>query len=300
MDNALKRILKHNLLNNWNLFWLISVPITALVVYEMLTTDLTTGPGVSHMIGYAVRFAIPIIFIIVATSSLLTLFPNDFTRWLMSNRKFIGMSFAVAMFWQGVFIAVISIVHRDYYFENIFLFRDELEGTIGYILMAAMVLTSFMLVRKKLTKNQWDLVQKSGMYFLWAYPFSTYWWTTTYGAEYYDTHDFVFYYMGLFAMICRMAAWRARNSKKITHPAAIAVPTKLLAYGIILISLIAAMTPMYWQQPVSNFFYSAAWSYELVLWLPFYPFEPFMPLMGILLGVYLLTPKPANSTPTNS
>ena len=94
-------VLKNKFLNGWYLFWLIAAPISALVIIELLSTDVTIGSGVSHMIGYAVRFAIPLIFIVTATSALQTLFPGTVTHWLLRNRKYIGLSFAVAMAWQA-------------------------------------------------------------------------------------------------------------------------------------------------------------------------------------------------------
>lgn len=282
-------IFRLKILNQWSLFWLISLPITSLVLWEMQSVDLTTGAGVSHMIGFAVRFAIPIIFIIVATSALATLFPNPLTQWLMRNRKFVGLSFAVAMFWQGVFIVVISTIHREYYFSEIYLFRDELEGTIGYIFMAAMVVTSFYLARKKITQSQWDLIHKGGMFFLWAYPFSTYWWSTTYGPEYYSLHYYIFYWMGLLAMLSRIAAWHKKRAQKFRASESPSVVVKSVATGLILIGLAAAATPMYWQEITTNFLTSPGWSAELVLWLPFWPMEPFLPLFLIWFATSLLT-----------
>ena len=141
-------MLNHRAINGWNLFWLVSLPMSLVMVIEMASVDLSTGPGVSHLISYSVRFAVPFIYLVTAASALPVLFPGTFSTWLLRNRKYIGMCFAMAMAWQGLFIFMMSNVHRDYYFEEIYFLRDELEGSTGYIFLTAMVLIYAAVARK--------------------------------------------------------------------------------------------------------------------------------------------------------
>lgn len=55
---------------------------------------------------------------------------------------------AVAMGWQAAFIFMMSNFFREYYFEEVFYLRDELEGSTGYIFLGAMVVTSFSVGRR--------------------------------------------------------------------------------------------------------------------------------------------------------
>ena len=132
----------------------------------MVDTDISSPEGVSYMIGYSVRWAIPFIYLVVAASSVRYLFSGAFPIWWMRNRKYIGLVFAVAMAWQALFIFILSTVYRDYYFDQVFYFRDELEGSVGYIFLVGMVVTSFQFARKKVNQAQWKLIQKGGVYFL--------------------------------------------------------------------------------------------------------------------------------------
>jgi len=175
----LKELLKNNALNGWSLFWLISAPMSLIMVMAMMGRDMTNPEDVSHMIGFSVRWAVPFIFLVVATSSLQKLFPGPVPGWLLRNRKYTGLCFAVAMGWQGLFIFMMTNIHlfifmmtnihRGYYFEEIFYLRDELEGSTGYLFLAAMVVTSFKFGRRLLTPKQWRLLHLSGLYFLFAY-----------------------------------------------------------------------------------------------------------------------------------
>jgi len=291
MGIDLKAVLSNKFINGWRLFWLIGIPMSIVMVIAAMGVDLTTGPGVSSMIGFSVRFAVPFIFLVVATSSLQILFPGPFPMWLLRNRKYIGMCFAAAMAWQGFFIFVMSNVFREYYYDDIYLLRDELEGSIGYIFLPAMVLTSFQFVRKHLPGAQWKLIHKSGLYFLFAYPFSVYWWNLSYYPNP-QPMDYVFYWMGFFAFLSRIAAWgkkRLQAAKKNMPDSSTPLALKAAGSVIIVFGLFVSASGLHWQEPVTTFLTTPKWSADLVLWLPYWPFEPYLSLFIIGLGAMLVT-----------
>lgn len=297
MRIGLKKVLENKIINGWRLFWLIVIPISVLIVNALMQTDMTSPEGVSYMISYSVRLAVPFIYLVIAASSFQILFPGPFSMWWLRNRKYIGMCFAVAMAWQGAFIFTVSTFFRDFYFAEIYLFRDELEGSIGYIFLAAMVVTSFHFGRKHLNLKQWKLVHKSGIYFLWAYPFSVYWWNLFY----YPTLepftaprliDYIFYWSGFLAFVLRIAAWgKKRHQVAMKNALQCRTPLvfKSLGGGLIALGLFASATGLYWQKFVNAFLTGQEWFAELVLWLPFWPFEPFLSLLIIGLGTMLFT-----------
>jgi len=205
MSIDLKVVLKNKAINEWRLFWLIAIPMSITMVIAMMGADMSSGPGVSKMIQFSVRFAVPFIYLVVAASSVQILFPGPFPMWWLRNRKYIGMCFAVAMAWQGTFIFIMSNLFRDYYFEEVYLLRDEIEGSIGYIFLPAMVVTSFHFGRKHLNLKQWKLLHKSAIYFLWAYPFSVHWWNLSYHPNP-QPIDYVYYWSGVLAFALGIAA----------------------------------------------------------------------------------------------
>jgi DMSO/TMAO reductase YedYZ heme-binding membrane subunit len=291
MSTDLHTVLKTKAINAWRLFWLIAIPMSTVMVVEMMGVDLSTGPGVSSMIGFSVRFAVPFIFLVVAISSLQILFPGPLPMWLLRNRKYIGLCFAVAMAWQGLFIFIMSFFFREYYYEDVYLLRDELEGSIGYLFLPAMVLTSFQFVRKHLTATQWKLIHKTGLYFLFAYPFSVYWWNLSYYPNP-DAIDYVYYWMGLLAFLSRIAAWgkkRVQSAKKHSPESRTPPALKMLGGAIIAFGLFVSATGVHWQDPVTTFLTTPKWSADLVLWLPYWPLEPYLSLFIIGFGTLLAT-----------
>ncbi|MGK0500687.1 MAG: hypothetical protein ACJAYG_002340 [Oceanicoccus sp.] len=291
MSVDLKSFLKHKALNKWGLFCLLSIPISILVIIEMLSVDLSTGDGVSAMIGYSVRWAVPFIYLVVAASSAQILFPGPFTNWWARNRKYIGLTFAAAMAWQGLFIFMMSTFFRDYYFEEVYYFRDEIEGSVGYIFLGFMVVTSFVFARRLLDLKQWKLIQKGGIYWLWAYPFSVYWWNLYYYPNPPELHDHIFYWAGFIAFLMRILAWGKKRQAAST-----ASPLKVnLGRLLVVIGLLMSPTGHYWYKAVNSVLTANAWSADMEIWLPFWPLEPFIPLLVIGIGVMIMTQSSTSS-----
>ncbi|MFT4825392.1 MAG: DMSO/TMAO reductase YedYZ heme-binding membrane subunit [Halioglobus sp.] len=291
MGVDLNAIFKHKAINDWPLFTLIAVPISILVILEMTRLDMTTAPAVSEMIGYSVRLAIPFIYIVVAASALHVLYPSVFSKWLLRNRKYFGLCFAAAMAWQGLYIFIVSTFFREYYFESIYVLRDELEGTVGYIFLSFMILTSFQVTRKKITQKQWKLIHQGGIYVLWAYPFSVYWWNLYYYEGPPELHDYIFYWAGFMAFALRIAAWGKKRLQAIekADERSASVTSKVLGSAFVALGLFASATGSHWQDAASVFLTLPQWSADLAMWFPFWPFEPFLPLAMIGLGTLLLT-----------
>lgn len=290
-------LLKSKAINEWNLFFLISIPMCIIIFMNMMDTNMSTGEGISHMIGFSVRIAVPLLFIVVAASSYQILFPSPLGKWWLRNRKYIGFCFALAMAWQGAFIFTISNFTRDYYFEEIYLMRDELEGTVGYIFLAGMIVTSFAIARKQVNPMQWKLIQKGGIYFLWCYAFTVYWWNLFYYPMHEpfpspELHDYIFYWMGFTAMALRIAAWgkkRLQRANKKSSQGSVPFLYQALGSIFIIVGLVGSATADYWFNTVNGFMTGSDFTTELVLWLPFWPYEPFMPLLILGLGTLMVT-----------
>ncbi len=284
-------MLKNKAINEWRLFWLIAIPMSIAMVIAMMGVDLSTVSGVRSMIQFSVRLAVPFIFMVVAASAVQKLFPGPFSMWWSRNAIYFGFCFATAMAWQGLFIFMMSNFFRDYYFEEVFLFRDELEGSTGYIFLTAMVVTSFNIGRKHLTPKQWELLHRSAVYFLWAYIFAVYWWNLFYYEDPLPI-DYVYYWAGFLAFALRIAAWgKKRQQAAQKNDPASSTPRAFTVLGgaLVVFGIVVAASGLYWIDPVSAFVTGPEWSANLVLWLPFWPFRPFYSLFIIGLGTTLMT-----------
>ena len=69
------------------------------------------------------------------------------------------------MAWQLFFILWLVIGYWDYYVEEAYSYFDLSEQIPGYLILMAMVVTSFRPGRSKLSARQWKILHKSGIYF---------------------------------------------------------------------------------------------------------------------------------------
>ena len=275
-------------INGWRLFAVVSAVITAFMLLRLVSTNFSCPEDLSAMIQYSVRWAVPFIFLVIATSALFRLFPGRFTHWLLRNRRYVGLSFVIAMAWQGAFIFIMSFSHSEHYYGEIYLLRDELEGSSGYLFLVAMTVTSFGVFRRRITAEQWRFLHLSGVIFLWAYPFSVYWWNVFY---YQTQHwfDWLFYMLGFTAFALRILAWG--KDRGLVPSAGI---RQFAGGGVVLLSSVLAFSGHLWQPALSTAVLAPPWSAELELWLPFWPFEPFLPLLIMALGVRTATAETAS------
>ena len=201
-------------INRWNLFWLITVPVSLAVVIAMARLALTTAENISSMIQFCVRCAVPLLYMAFAASALHAVFPSLFSRWLLRNRKIIGLCFAAAMAWQLLFIIWLVSIHTGYYLEDVYVLSDVIEGVVGYAFLIAMVLTSFKTLRSSMNPRHWKLLHKGGIYWLWAYAWSVYWWNLFY---YQDpvALDYIYYWGGYLAWGLRLWAWSKTRLQQV-------------------------------------------------------------------------------------
>ena len=201
--------------NAWKLFSVIVALMSLAVFWAMTQVDLSSSAHVSSLITFSVRLAVPWLYVAFAASSIMILFPGNFSRWLLRNRRMFGLCFAAGMGWQLLFIVWLVGWHTEYYMETAYYITSLAEQVPGYLVLIAMTITSFKPGRQRLSAKQWKMLHKWGIYFLWFVVWTTYW----FELFYYDdiqAVDYAYYWAGFLAWGARMAAW----TKKRHLPAA--------------------------------------------------------------------------------
>ena len=300
MSSDLSKFLKKKSINGWYLFWLISGPVSITMLVAMLRGDLSTGQGVSSMIQLSVRCAVPVLYVAFSASSVHALFSSDLSAWMLRNRKYFGLCFAVAMAWQALFIIWMVVVFTDYYVNEVYVLRDAIEGVVGYLFLIPMVLTTFRFGRKRLSRKNWKILHKSGIYYLWAYAFSVYWWALFYYSDPVFI-DYVFYWAGFLAWGLRAAAWIKARRKLAESDAPDAglnrVARSIVGIVIIGVGVVTASFGSAWREPAEKVLYGYTFTQIPELYLPYWPFIPFLSLLIIALGAYLIGTSRQGPTP---
>ena len=107
------------------------------VCRRMPTQALSESSGVSEMIQFSVRCCVPLLFLAFAASSINVLLASSAaSRWLLRNRRYIGLSFAAGMAWQLFFILWMLVEHFDYYIAEVYRLPDLVFQIPGYLFLS--------------------------------------------------------------------------------------------------------------------------------------------------------------------
>lgn len=200
-------------LNGWGLFIAVCVLQCALLSLRIWPSDLTQASVISGLIAYSVQISVPCLYLAFAASAMVTVLPGSTSRWLMRNRRMLGLAYAVGMCWQAVFIAWLLIGHLDYYHSVADNPYDLAEEIPGYVLLAAMALTSFNPGRSWIGARHWRWLHTLGIYYLWAETWGTYWhYVYAYPNPIPIYH--VYYWAGLGVWLIRLIAWQRETQLK--------------------------------------------------------------------------------------
>jgi sulfoxide reductase heme-binding subunit YedZ len=101
-----------------------------------------------------------------AASSLVRLAPGPRTKWLLRNRRYLGLSMALSH--AGHLALIVTVVARDPDFWARIKATTKVGGGLGYVLLAAMVATSTDGAVRRLGRRRWRALHATGMYTLFA------------------------------------------------------------------------------------------------------------------------------------
>ena len=288
MSSSLEEFLKSKLINGWKLFWLITAPISLLIIQAAMRIDLSAAESVSSMIQLTVRCAVPWVFVAFAASSMQVMFPGTFSRWLLRNRSMFGLSFAAAMGWQLLFILWLVGIHTDYYVDEVYVLSDVVEGVVGYAFLIAMTLTSFKFGRQLLSQKQWKLLHTSGIYWIWFYAWSVYW----FNLFYYDGPalpiDYIYYWGGFLAISLRICAWGKKRLSKLNADRERQSLFFVPGVVAVLLGLAGSAFGSVWSPQVYDFLFGFKIIESIDTFMPYFPLVPFYPIFLMMLGTLLI------------
>lgn len=129
-----------------------------------------SGPeGLLHITRYTARFAFLIFVIVFSTGALAQLFPSPATRWMRKNRRYLGLSFALAHF---LHLAAIISYHRAI---------GEVPGLVtliggggAYVFIALLAATSNNWSVRKLGPKLWHRLHLTGISYVWLIFMNSY------------------------------------------------------------------------------------------------------------------------------
>jgi DMSO/TMAO reductase YedYZ heme-binding membrane subunit len=203
-------------LNSWSLFWVLALATSVANVLGLPDADFHSARGMSPMILRSVRCALPLFLVAFTASSLATLWPSPATRWLLANRRYIGLGFAFAMAWHFSFVA-----YTIWSFGNPLNAKATALDVIGFVFLLLLTVTSFRSLARRLGRANWRRLHKTGVYVIWLVATAIYFHSVRDGGDLF--HRLAFAAL-LAAWVLRVAAWarkRFRHSPAATRTSVI-------------------------------------------------------------------------------
>lgn len=115
-------------------------------------------------IRWTARFSVVCFLLAFGASAFHTFFQNGYTQWLLKNRKYLGVSFAVIHF---IHLFHLKYLHENYY--PVFVHRSITElllGGIAYFFIGLMFYTSFEKFSNLFSQRNWNRIHTIGGYWI--------------------------------------------------------------------------------------------------------------------------------------
>jgi len=148
-------------LSAWKLFGAIAAAILAMSAL-ILALDADMAEGLRAVIRATARTSFVLFLAAFVASSLTTLVPNDVTRRLMRERRYIGLSFAFSHLVHLAAIFAYGALDAQFWPGRSVL--TNLPGTIGYVFIGMLALTSFRYFSQHMSAAAWKRLHTAGVW----------------------------------------------------------------------------------------------------------------------------------------
>ena len=162
--------------DGWPLVGWAALTVTVVTATILLTAG-TGARGVQLVLRATALVSVSLFLAAFVASSLATLWPSGAAAWLVRNRRYLGVSFAVShTVHLGAIYAAVA-----YYAADADLFPGgqvdpvtRVAGTLGYLCILAMTATSFDRSAAWLGPRSWKRLHTAGLYYIWVVFIVTY------------------------------------------------------------------------------------------------------------------------------
>lgn len=203
-----------SMLSGWTLTWFL---IVAIAVGSTLAAWVVGGVNGANLgIRITARTSAILFLLAFTASSLYQLWPNNTTKWIRRNRRYLGVGFAGSHFVHAAFI-VTTIVLNQQRFETRVVDPTPhgvfVLDFIAYGFIIAMTITSFDRISKRMQYSTWKNLHLTGSYVIWFTFFIAYWRRGVTYTEFYGP----FLMIVLAALIIRFIAKAKRGAAKASR-----------------------------------------------------------------------------------
>jgi len=155
---------------NWRYYLAVSTAFLCNMSLGILTLESYgyNEVGLTMALRVSARFSIILFVIAFAISSLYKLVHNKFIKWFFVRRRIVGVAFAAAHAVHLGFIVALYLEVPKVTLNSPSPFYEVVGGGVGFLVIFAMVYTSFDGPSTKLGRVRWKFLHTHGSYYIWA------------------------------------------------------------------------------------------------------------------------------------
>jgi sulfoxide reductase heme-binding subunit YedZ len=132
----------------------------------------TAEPGVRAVVRASARTSFVLFVSTFVASALFRTWSNSATRWMLANRRYLGVSFAVSHFIH--LLSLLALARVSTQFVATLNATTLVGGGLAYVFITAMVVTSFDRTAAWMSPRAWRRLHATGMYYIWGIFFLSY------------------------------------------------------------------------------------------------------------------------------
>ena len=166
MSSANRHALKQ-FFYGWSLTRFLSVLLLLNVTITLSVFDINEKETIRFLIRSTAKCSFILFMFAFVASSLHHFLKNPFTKWLLANRRYIGVSFAISHYLHLSALVLMTMYIDFNVFEDRGVFRTAV-GATAYLFMTLMTLTSFDRTRNLFGEKNWKRIHTIGGYLLWV------------------------------------------------------------------------------------------------------------------------------------
>jgi DMSO/TMAO reductase YedYZ heme-binding membrane subunit len=155
----------------WPLVGWAFLSLTAMVLLTLAVFGVTEE-GMHAVVRYTARSSLALFGAAFVASSVRVLWPTPATRWLLVNRRYLGVSFAVS---HALHLAgILSLARMSSAFRADVDMVTVVFGGFGFVVAGVLAATSSNGAVAWMGARRWRALHKFGVYYLWFIFFVTY------------------------------------------------------------------------------------------------------------------------------
>ncbi len=162
-------------LTGWRLTWVLVLVIAG---YTTAVAVAVGGvAGANEGIRITARTSAVLFLLAFTAAPAYRLWPNAFTKWVRTNRRYLGVGFAGSHLVHAAFIVATVMLSSERFIAGVERTPHAVYAldTIAYGFIVAMTITSFDRVAKQMRYATWRRLHVTGNYVIWLTFFVSYW-----------------------------------------------------------------------------------------------------------------------------